>query len=722
MKRISVIIPLYNGEPFLADCLQSVLGQTYKNLEVLVIDDGSEDGGPALCREFARRDGRVALHTQEHRGVSAARNRGLALAAGEAVFFLDSDDAVHPLLLEECARQLEDHGAQLASCAYRRMEGRLLERPAWSPEDERPRWRRAQGEEAERWFHGPYTDPLSGIGGKLIRREVIGSLRFDEDLIQGEDTLFLYQLFRRGLRAAYGPRGWYYYRIHGGSATGSAARRGAAYSEAARRLRDLEWALGREAYVLKWERLALRQLEDSCLTLRAAGEREGLEKLRALARREVTQPLYRRLRWDERLLFRTCLLSGPLYRLERALFRLYGRGKRRLTLRSDVQTGILTFHCADNFGAMLQAYGLMTALLEEGIPAEIVAYEPPYMTGRHWLVPYVPGLWRRSPLRGAKYLLWRTWANLSQGRNFFRRRAAMRRFRRERLTGPDAPRLRTCLRFGRLPYACYVVGSDQIWNPEITFGLRRAYFGAFENPRKRRVAAYAASLGSASLPPEYAQEFADLLRHVDAVSVREEEALPYVGPLCRGEARALADPVFLLEREDWRQVERPPDREGYILFYATESHPEMTAYAQTLSRRTGLPVVEVSCGVPTPGTGFQADLTAGPAEFLGYVHRAAYVVTNSFHAVAFSILFQRPFLAFAHSRLNARVYNILRLHGLESRLCRPGREADIDAPVDWARAARRTRALAREGRAFLRENLPGPENRDEERRPENGTP
>ena len=107
MKRISVIIPLYNNEPFLARCLQSVLDQTYQNFEVLVIDDGSTDQGPALCQTFAQRDSRITLFRQEHRGVSAARNPGLDQAAWDAVSFLASNDVIHPLLLEESVRQLD---------------------------------------------------------------------------------------------------------------------------------------------------------------------------------------------------------------------------------------------------------------------------------------------------------------------------------------------------------------------------------------------------------------------------------------------------------------------------------------------------------------------------------------------------------------------------------------------------------------------------------------
>lgn len=700
MKRISVIIPLYNGEPFLARCLRSVLDQTYRDLEVLVIDDGSTDRGAALCREFP--DPRITLCRQEHRGVSAARNRGLDLATGESVFFLDCDDVIHPLLLEESARQLEDHGAQITFCPYRRVDGPQLERLAFSPAPERPRWLRTGN--GEDWFHGPYLNELSGIGGKLIRRDFIGALRFDEGLANGEDTLFLYHLFCRGPRTARCCAPWYYYRMHPQSAARvPAALRAERSFQVLRQIRDLEEARGRRESALVWERVALRQLE----TALAARSETGEDRLRAIWKEERARPLYSALSRAQRLRLAACLAGAGPYRVTRKLLRLCSKWIRRLVPDPGPGgTGILTFHCSDNFGAMLQAYGLKTYLLEQGIPAEIVPYAPPFMTGRHWLIPYSPGTWKRGLRAGAAQLVRGAQANLRQGKDFFQRRAAMRRFRETYLTGGDV--LRTCLRFHHLAYSCYLLGSDQIWNPEITAGLRRAYFGAFETPWKRRVVAYAASLGGEALPAEYGGTFSQLLRHVDAVSVREEEALPYVRQRYEGPVTAAVDPVLLLDRADWLLVEQPPERENYILVYLTEPNPDLVARAADLSRRTGLPVLEVGSKTLAPGSGFQTDFTAGPAEFLGYLHQADYVISNSFHAAAFSILYQKRFLAFPHSRFGARLQTLLRAHGLEDRLAVPGGAADIDAPVDWEAVLRRTRESARRSGDFLRQNIPAP--------------
>ena len=318
MAQISVIIPLYNGEAFIQPCLLSAARQTHRDLEILVIDDGSTDRGPDVCRELGRDDDRIKLYCQENGGVSAARNRGLELAAGEYVFFLDCDDAIHPLLLEEQLRQMEERGAGIAFCEYRKaehLEQALAEMPL-----ERPRWLLAEGAEAEVWFHQTYINQLAGIGGKLIRRDLVGDLRFDEELINGEDTWFLYNLICKQPSLAYSPAAWYCYRWHPANATKSARIIGGKmYLESCRRIRDLEWQKSRPDFALTWENLTLSQIMRSFLLLEKLQDQEGCKRLRERERAERAHPLYRRADLFVRLLFASCFFCRPLYRLLKAV-------------------------------------------------------------------------------------------------------------------------------------------------------------------------------------------------------------------------------------------------------------------------------------------------------------------------------------------------------------------------------------------------------------------
>ena len=95
-NQISVIVPVYNVEGYLARCVDSILGQTYENLEVILVDDGSRDGSGALCDAFARQDHRVKVIHKPNGGLSSARNTGIDAAQGEYLAFVDSDDWLEP--------------------------------------------------------------------------------------------------------------------------------------------------------------------------------------------------------------------------------------------------------------------------------------------------------------------------------------------------------------------------------------------------------------------------------------------------------------------------------------------------------------------------------------------------------------------------------------------------------------------------------------------------
>lgn len=359
---------------------------------------------------------------------------------------------------------------------------------------------------------------------------------------------------------------------------------------------------------------------------------------------------------------------------------------------SDI--GILTFHCADNYGAMLQALALKKYLLEKGLNVEIIDYKPFYMTGRHWWIPFAPNGDLLYCLRGWIY-------HLRMRKVFFLRRNTMKSFRRKYLIDKGQKQIFFTYQFRKLSYRCYIVGSDQIWNPDITFGLREVYFGAFKSKNKKKVFAYAASLGGTELPGKYDNEFAQLLRFVDAVSVREKEAVPYIKRFCQGDVTAVPDPVLLLRQESWQKVEILPGRSGYILIYMTERNDTLIACAKKLSYIKKLPVIELRSAAGKGDITFITDYAAGPSEFLGYIHGADYVLTNSFHGTAFSIIYHKKFQVFLHKSLGARLRNILDICELEDRIYERDRGFDIDSDIEWNRVDRHVGEYVETAEAFI---------------------
>lgn len=362
--------------------------------------------------------------------------------------------------------------------------------------------------------------------------------------------------------------------------------------------------------------------------------------------------------------------------------------------------GIITFHCSDNYGAMLQAYGLKEYLRSKNIRTDIVQYEPPFMTGRHWWIPYIP----IGGLLGIIYYGCNIWINnLKLRRNFFIRRHNMKEFRRKYLTEGKRKKAYFAIQLRKFNYQCYIVGSDQIWNPDITCGLRKVYFGDFKNKKKKRVIAYAASMGRAALSPEYDKEFSKLLNHLDAISVRESGAIPYIKRFYRGDVQSVLDPVFLLEEKEWQKVEKIPDKERFIFVYMTEHNDKLGDYVKRLSKEKGMLIVRICGGINIAGENVWTDYVAGPAEFLGYVHKADYVVTNSFHGVAFSMIFKKKFVVFQHSSVGERISNLLELSGLESRIYRGNEEMDFN--IDWNTVRERIEKNIELAEDFLMRNI-----------------
>lgn len=364
----------------------------------------------------------------------------------------------------------------------------------------------------------------------------------------------------------------------------------------------------------------------------------------------------------------------------------------------DIKTGILTFHCADNYGAMLQAYGLKTYLRQIGLNADIVRYEPPFMTGRHWWIPYIPmfGLYGRLGLG------WKGWMrNLHMGRSFFARRANMRRFRQKYLVEDQQRKLFFAGQMKSLAYQYYLVGSDQIWNPDITLGLRRVYFGVFENKCKKRVAAYAASIGGMDSLSGFRNRFSELVQQVDMISVREEGAVPYIKQFYMGNVDVVPDPVFLLDQKEWQKIEKLPDREGYVLIYITEENCSLVEYAKRLSREKRIPIIELRSGSGKADADIMTDYVAGPAEFLGYIHNADYVVTNSYHGVAFSIIFQKQFAVFAKGNSDIRITSVIQYYNLNHRLYHDKEDFEMDTCIDWNAVKQRREEGVRTAEEFI---------------------
>ena len=122
LPAVSVVVPIYKVERYLGDCVDSILEQTLKSLEIILVDDGSPDGSPAMCDAYAARDSRVRVIHQENQGAGPARNAGLATARGKYIIFMDADDIYHPQMLELMVARADKYHADVVICRAEALE------------------------------------------------------------------------------------------------------------------------------------------------------------------------------------------------------------------------------------------------------------------------------------------------------------------------------------------------------------------------------------------------------------------------------------------------------------------------------------------------------------------------------------------------------------------------------------------------------------------------
>ena len=213
---ISVIVPVYKVEGYIRRCVESILAQTYRNLEVLLIDDGSPDGSGGICDEFAAKDSRVTVIHQENGGVSSARNAGLRRASGDWIAWVDSDDWVEPDFLQYLLTNAQDSGADIVICGM--FEEYRKRRLYIGPGD-----RLLDREEA---LEALLTDTVvrNYLWDKLWRAELFRDLTFPEGRTF-EDIALMWRLFDRADRIKCCPEGKYHYRMHGSGIVGNTALR-----------------------------------------------------------------------------------------------------------------------------------------------------------------------------------------------------------------------------------------------------------------------------------------------------------------------------------------------------------------------------------------------------------------------------------------------------------------------------------------------------------------
>ena len=214
-KLVSVIIPAYNIEDYIGRCLDSIISQTYKNLEIIVVDDGSRDHTGEILDNYAKKDRRIKVIHKENGGVSSARNKGIEAAEGDYIGFIDGDDLIESEMYKILVDLLEEENADIAHCGYQMV---FLDRVDYYHNTGKKKIQTTE-EGLKDLLSGEMIEP--GLVNKLYKKELIKNCRLDETVKINEDLLMNYQLFKLSQKSVYYDITPYSYMIRSSSATGA---------------------------------------------------------------------------------------------------------------------------------------------------------------------------------------------------------------------------------------------------------------------------------------------------------------------------------------------------------------------------------------------------------------------------------------------------------------------------------------------------------------------
>lgn len=336
----------------------------------------------------------------------------------------------------------------------------------------------------------------------------------------------------------------------------------------------------------------------------------------------------------------------------------------------------LTVHHAHNYGAMLQAYALQQKLLELGFVTRIIDYDE---IKSKLFYPV-----KKNSLNESVYNLLFNFKILLYYKQYKRAYDRFEKFYDEQFLKTD--KYEECTDIKVPESDILLVGSDQIWN--LKQGKSRHYFFLdFSNSAIK--ASYAASMGSFfSLNDSVREEFKRALLDFKQISVREKESGDYIKQLTGCDYQLHIDPVFLLERNKWDfLVEQCPEErrhEKYIFCYELIPSKTLEECVRAITKRTGFKVVSIS---PDAHSRLRGDIiirNAGPIEMLKWLRDAEIVISSSYHGIAFSILYEKPFYAITTEHGKGRIDELLENMGLESRIGN-GR-SDYDITCDFTEA------------------------------------
>lgn len=336
----------------------------------------------------------------------------------------------------------------------------------------------------------------------------------------------------------------------------------------------------------------------------------------------------------------------------------------------------ITCHEVYNHGASLQEFALLKFLNQNGLHAETLHYKPDYLSGHY-------DLWTISnpkfnfPIVKQLYLL----AKLPKRLKLLKRKKAFDDFAIKYIpTDTTLYKNNTDLK-NNLPKAeAFICGSDQIWNSYFQNGKDPAFYLNFVPDTKLKIS-YAASFAIDELEDEVKPLVQKNVSTFDAIGVRETSGQKILRDLGINNAVQVLDPVFLLEADFWKKTFVKQIEQNYLFIYDFDSNPLIKEIALSLKKEKGYQIFTVNQNIDYADKNFFLE---GPEMFLSLIFNSKFNITNSFHAAAFSLIFEKQLVVInRQEKINTRMRDLLALFGLSKRLISTKEEFDNLEDIDY---------------------------------------
>ena len=358
------------------------------------------------------------------------------------------------------------------------------------------------------------------------------------------------------------------------------------------------------------------------------------------------------------------------------------------------KVGIITFHYAYNYGSKLQTYAMQTFLESQGYDARIINYIYDFDAYQYHLFHWKS--YKERPKRLIRDLL-----TLPQK---WMRKICYLKFDKNYLNLTQEIHDDKELETLNKDFDAYIAGSDQIWNPACTCAVVPAYFLEFAAKTNIFRMSYAPSIAHDEIESQYVDAFQKGLENFDVISVREETGRKLCQKLTNKKVTQISDPVILLSKEDYRKIEKPVkniEQDEFIFVYTLEKNDKIDEYIQKLGMKHHLKIVYFSEFAKMK---FGKNIYKyGPCQFLWLIRNARFVVTNSFHATAFSVIFQKQFLVFTTEKSGSRMCDFLKKFGLEDRIYTV--KSEIETEIDKITLNKKLKEEQNRCRKFLNTTL-----------------